>query len=198
MIIPVGYANAAIEVAVVGKVAPVSFNIGIRDLGEVGPQSVALKVAQAAMTDGSICGTDVGTAWSSSYTYNAVNVTYMTDTGPVQASSVINRTGTVTWATCPTNFSVLVQKRTARGGRAGRGRCFFPPSHIQESDVSAIGVIDGPDVEYMQGLWDTFIGELTDLDTQPVLLHNDALLQPDTITHTIVQSLGATQRRRMR
>lgn len=198
MHIPVGYANASFQISINGRIAPTSINVGIADIGEIGPQATATAVAAALMHDDGPAGHGVGVAWSNNFTWDQVNLTYMTDTGPVQATANIGRTGTVNWDTAPSNFAILVRKVTNRGGRAGRGRMFVPAMYVEEDEINQVGVISGTNVTYVQGLFDTFLDEVNSLNTAAVLLHNDALMQPDPIVAFQVQPLGATQRRRMR
>lgn len=96
------------------------------------------------------------------------------------------------------NTSMLIQKITSAGGRAGRGRFYMPGFSEPACDQS--------------GNWTTFIlneistawnGVLSDVSSAfatPVVLHgeNSPLELPSTITSFVCSPVAATQRRRMR
>lgn len=94
--------------------------------------------------------------------------------------------------------SMLVQKRTLTGGRAGRGRMFVPG--IQEDHFDASGQMDGADVTAYNTAWSDFRNALLALDFVPVVLHGDdsPLTTPTVITAFQVSATAATQRRRQR
>lgn len=79
----------------------------------------------------------------------------------------------------------------------GRGRCFLPPIWTGENNVDAAGVITDFDRGQMQALWDSALTALQGSDCPPVLLHADGST-PDSINTWTINSLCATQRRRMR
>lgn len=94
---------------------------------------------------------------------------------------------------------MLASKRTALGGRAGRGRSFLPAP--LEGQVNNAGQLD-----------ETFRGNVEDAlvdmlaavqlqlglgETGVVLLHSDALIDPTQITGTPVETVVATQRNRL-
>lgn len=118
-------------------------------------------------------------------------------TGPAaDASSSTAGTGSNSAASPQVTF--LVHKATLFGGHAGRGRMFIPG--LQESSVNGDGTLDSGTVTALQGGVDDL---LTDLGTAlliPVLLHGagSPLSTPSTITSFTVDSVVATQRRRLR
>jgi len=103
-------------------------------------------------------------------------------------------------ARLPQNCAVLVQKRSALGGRANRGRMYVPGT-LGESVVSDSGSITSAN---LSGQQTAFNNLLTDLDTAfplsitgMVILHSSAL-DPTVVTSLNVQQLISTQRRRLR
>jgi hypothetical protein len=92
----------------------------------------------------------------------------------------------------------LVHKTTSLGGRAGRGRMYLPG--LSEADVGGDGSISETPRALLEADLATFMGDLTSLLLIPVVLHGDEspISLPTAITSLNVDSLAATQRRRMR
>jgi hypothetical protein len=104
----------------------------------------------------------------------------------------------------PQNCALLVQKRTASGGRRNRGRMYLPLLSILEGAVSPIGVIDAASEVDAQArattLWNGLVGG--PFLEQPVILHTalpgESAPIPTGITSFRVAPIIATQRRRLR
>lgn len=99
----------------------------------------------------------------------------------------------------PNNCALLVKKVTIRGGRRGRGRCFYPD--LQQDRVSETGLVGGANLSGYQDAWNDWVTAVEAVTgiVNLVLLHSDAADgDPDTITNWVVQGKIATQRRRMR
>lgn len=96
------------------------------------------------------------------------------------------------------NTAYLIRKLTTAGGRAGRGRFFYPG--VTEANVNDAGIIDSTPLGILQGVWDDFLADLTAADLFPVLLHSagSPISGPNTITALQVDNRVATQRRRLR
>lgn len=135
--------------------------------------------------------------YSSSFSWRGVECTRMTVTGPISAQAGSTTNGTAVFPCPPPQVAYLLQKRTARGGRMGRGRCFLPPIFTDETNVNTAGVISGFDLAALQTLWDNALTALQASDCPPVLLHADGST-PDAITSWQISDLVATQRRRIR
>jgi hypothetical protein len=116
-------------------------------------------------------------------------------TGP-QGDVTAGVTGGLGGTAVPPNTTVLIRKNTGSGGRRGAGRIYMPG--MDEADVSGGGDLTPVRQAAVQGFWDAFETELTAADIGPILLHADAVEPPYTITSFSVQSLTATQRRRLR
>lgn len=119
---------------------------------------------------------------------------------PITLESIQNTgTGSSTNPPLPENCALLVKKVTLRGGRKGRGRCYWPD--VQIAHVGDAGGITGSDLTAYQTAWDDLITAIEGVDgiTSLVLLHSaDEDGDPDVITSWIVQNKIATQRRRLR
>lgn len=98
----------------------------------------------------------------------------------------------------PPNTSMLVQKVTAFGGRAGRGRLFLPG--LPETRLEDTGVFTALWVSSAQTAFDSFLTELDTANLPPVLLHDEGspISTPTPITSFQPVALAATQRQRLR
>ena len=174
-----------------------SFGAGDLDLG--GPRSAGDMATDVyGCTQGST-GLCQASAMIDDYKFLGVSVSFGTSTGDILGQYLATVTGTVSDSCPPSNFSVLVNKSTALGGRRYRGRMFAPPVWINEGAVDSVGLISGSTLSNCATYWDNFYNSLVTADIQPVLLHQGAGAPiPTPITGFQVQALGATQRRRMR
>lgn len=93
---------------------------------------------------------------------------------------------------------ILVHKRTAFGGRSGRGRMYLPLP--QDLGVNENGTLTTTYLTNLQSQVDAFANALENDALNPVLLHNPGapLSVPTPITDWVVDSRIATQRRRNR
>jgi hypothetical protein len=116
------------------------------------------------------------------------------DTGP-QVEVAVNSPGTGSPAEVQPNMSALVQKRTALGGRRNRGRVFWP---VAEDAIDTGGAVDAAVLAVLQAQFDSFFSAIDGLACPLVILHSTGDPTPETVTGLFVQSLAATQRRRLR
>ena len=103
------------------------------------------------------------------------------------------------YAAPPANCAVLVHKRTARGGRRGRGRLFVPWA-ISEGDVDEVGKISTSTVGALQTKFNNLLTQLTTNNVPMVLLHSEGQTPagaPNLVTSLVVDPLISTQRRRL-
>lgn len=109
-----------------------------------------------------------------------------------------NELGLATGDSLPPNVSMLVKKSTAAGGRMNQGRFFVPGA--PEAHATSGGQLSGAFVTDMQNRWTAFHTELEEADMPMILLHSSDAGgdSPRLITSLSVQSLLATQRRRLR
>ncbi len=196
--IPIGYAQAVVGVQLAGRPRPYGITFGVYDpTGIMTPVAIANSVAAALEFNGSLF--DLPEApWSQAYTYLGVSLTYMTDTGPVLAQNPASEVGVNVLAPLPPNVALLARKNTNRGGRKGRGRMFIPPIYIAESNVDALGTIDGASRTLVQNKLNVFMAQMEAGPTDVVLLHEDPSTAPDVVTAIVMESTVATQRRRLR
>lgn len=120
-----------------------------------------------------------------------------TATGPTGINTNVV-SGTDASPGTPANFSYLVHKVTAFGGRAGRGRMYIPG--VDETQVNDAGDIDSTLTDAMTTAMGVFRDELNTADLEPVLLHGEdsPITLPSPITAFVCDGVGGTQRRRMR
>lgn len=130
--------------------------------------------------------------------YMGVAVTEMDETGPVIAVIPEAVTGTVANQQPAPNWSLLVRKRSALGGRRNRGRFFLPPVAQSEASIDQTGTLNGTVTTSEQTRWTAFRTSMISAALPPVILHSTTPFTPAVVTAFEVQSLGATQRRRMR
>lgn len=120
-----------------------------------------------------------------------------TETGPSYEYIEVTEGGDAGLAV-PANTALLVRKVTALGGRAGRGRLYWPG--VRESRVDSGGNVDGTFVTDFQVGWTGLYNDLLVHVAALVVLHgpDSPLSTPTPIEQLILQSRCATQRRRMR
>ncbi len=135
---------------------------------------------------------------SSDWSFLGVQVTEMTDTGELGGQYMNTVTGTGALPAVPPNTAVLINKSTASGGRRNRGRLFVPPVFPSEGNFLASGQINATQLAQLQTWWDGLYGDLNALGLGMVILHENPPFTPTIVTSLEVQSLAATQRRRLR
>lgn len=127
------------------------------------------------------------------------HVAFGTPTGDILGEHNVSVTGTLTDVTITSNCALLVNKSTASGGRANRGRMYLPPLHLNEGAVDAAGNISSSPLAGIQLRLNATLAALAVADWQPVLFHQGVSpAAPTNVTALTAQSLIATQRRRMR
>lgn len=146
-----------------------------------------------------------GARLGNAYTFQGVTLTmahdFTADTIHEWNDPVVGSQGS---PNVPPNCAILVAKRTAFIGRHYRGRMFLPAGHGVESEITDQGTLAGAIVTGMNNDFDSLLGAMGVDSINPVLFHqyDPVLLQepldPTPITALHVQSLLATQRRRLR
>lgn len=192
LMIPPGFGNARFSWSLAGDDRPMGFSIGLATSGAAG----AFQTLADDLADDMIADIPPGVR-SASYAFKGV-VLYVGQDGapPLIFEAPRNSVGTSDTETLPQNCSVLVHKRTATGGRRGRGRMFVPPFRPLENAVGATGVITAAALATIQGWFTTLYGQHTWF-----LLHDNGTLlppAPTAITSFQVDPIIATQRRRLR
>jgi len=171
------------------------------------PAEVTLGVGVAEFPGGpEVAAEEAGDIWAARISPQQNESTILTgvlckfgpnSTGP--AAEVANGTvGTLGGSGVVPNTSVLIKKITSTGGRQGQGRMFMP-GYVEEKILSN-GLITGANLTALQTAFDNFHADLIAADLIPVLLSAEG--SPNPVPRTVsgfqVQSLVATQRRRMR
>lgn len=116
------------------------------------------------------------------------------DIGPAYAGGLPAQ-GAVTGTGSPPNVAFLVEKNTAAGGRANRGRMFLPG--VTESYVTDSGALIPAAVADWQVALDAWLEDL-DTNGSPMVLLHSASSDPTTVASLTIDGRVATQRRRLR
>lgn len=127
-----------------------------------------------------------------------VTTTLMDDTGPVVGEYNQTISGSAAGLGLVPNTALLIKKNTASGGRRNRGRMYVPPVWPPETKVDGNGVIDSGEVTTLQNQYNSAFADLVTNNCPPMLFHSEAPFTATAITGFTVQSLMATQRRRLR
>jgi hypothetical protein len=191
---PPGFSDVSIRFDLAGMARPAYVTFAV-DSSETDPLLTAADVLNAWSFTGSI-----NARLDSNVTVSEITVRQGTDggedlVGVLSATTVGGRAGT----SGPPSVAVLVHKRTARGGRRGRGRMFLPWC-LNTSSVSENGVIQTSDVNTIAASCIVFKDQLAASGSPMVLLHNPgqtAMGPPDLVTTMSVSPLIGTQRRRL-
>lgn len=94
------------------------------------------------------------------------------------------------------NCALLVRKHTNIGGRRGRGRAFMP--FISETELDQGMNVTSAYLTTATSAFAEWLSDMTSIELQPVLLHTHPDDAPNTITNLSIDTLVATQRRRLR
>lgn len=104
--------------------------------------------------------------------------------------------GTFPSEVVPPNTAALVSLSSGLVGRSNRGRIYMP-GVVGEAEVSATGTIEASALTSLQGVINYLGAALGDVSASLVILHS-ATSDPTLVTSAQVQSVVATQRRRLR
>jgi hypothetical protein len=201
VIIPIGYANVALNFQVAGRSRQYAITFGIRpDVGLTNPDGMATLVDGAFTSTGSP-GQSAANILDS-YTYLGVTLTYMSGTGAFPGTHSHVLTGTATAGGMPPNAAYLVRKVTSRGGRQGRGRMYVPPFNLSEISVDSAGFMSPATAANLSNQYEEFRNSMVTAGVTMVLLHDTpksgVLPAPDTVNTLVVEQSVATQKRRIR
>lgn len=181
-----------------GDPEPMVVTLGVETGTEDDPSDLADEIFSLWVNAGTIFEPD---SFSNEYRIGPFIASIMTATGPQIGTGVNFRQGTNAGIdSTPNNCAVLVQKRTARGGRKGRGRMYVPPVWPTEGPIEANGDIQ----VLLHASWQVAMTEfLLSCDSAGhaiVLLHSEeaGAIAPDPVTQLVVSPKLATQRTRMR
>jgi hypothetical protein len=200
--IPLGYADCSLQIRHSALARPSFLTFGVQCSG-VAADAVAEEVFQAICVESS--------------TFNVIFANEVT-LGPVtarvgqdaaEAISVVSSSTPLTGGSAieklSANNAVLVHKRTARGGRRGRGRWFIPWFGA-DADVSEVGIISVGATPPMNTALAGILTRLAANNVPMVLLHSESEPgvehpttpgTPNAVTSMVVDPLIGTQRRRL-
>lgn len=193
-IIPVTGSLVVFRYSLAGDLEPMVTTLGLQEAaGFNGPLCVA-QLLEATQTTG---GIGVGAGIIAPYSFEGVTVYHQTASGFTVFEGNEPALGTAAGSAIPSNCAVLINKVTAQGGRRHRGRFYFPPVHVAESNVDARGQINS--VSFLTSLFNEFYDRLIASSEipPPVVFHSDGSAGT-LITAFSPDSVIATQRKRMR
>lgn len=194
LIIPTGFAQATIPLNHVAVVREAVTTFGV-DSSNAGGDYEGL--ADGIMT---VWEAEVAPILDADVTAGPVELAVGQDGGEnLVAVGSTTSVGNRVISTVSPNVAVLVRKRTARGGRRGRGRMYVPWA-AQDSAVDEAGTINPTEMGLLQGAFADFLTALNANAADMYLLHNEGLSTPgapNLVTTLSVDNLVATQRRRL-
>jgi len=194
-IIPPGYAECSIEHWLTGYLRPAVTTMGVSITGtESGGDNVADHFHQAFIT-AFLDRVDANV------TLRSAKAVIGQDGGDpiVQESSRSNSGNSTRDSTAPA-LALMLTKQTALGGRANRGRMYFPWA-VSDTGVGENGAVQGSTLDNWQASCDEFLEQLTlsvpgPLIDGAVILHSSPSLAPTPITGMVPNPAIRTQRRR--
>lgn len=193
-VIPAGHADVSVQLRLAGLNRPSFITFGM-STPFTEPDLLAEFVAAKVNNTSSLKA-----ILSSSASIADVTVRLSLDGGePLVGSATVNSPGIGNTASPPPNVAVLVHKRTARGGRRGRGRIFLPWC-VHESNIDAAGILNTDGITFTQTAMNAMLTGLADEGNAMVLLHSTGATtpgDPNEVTSLVVQNLVASQRRRL-
>ena len=196
VIIPPGFAQVFFRFRCTGDNEEMLTSIGVRTTGSPpDPSALAVDMADAWLD-----------AWpasdlSNTFTFWGTRVFIGNDGDPIIGETTGTTAGTGSNAALPNNCAILMQKRTALGGRRNRGRCFIPSGYLPEIGVDQAGVIAGGTLTSLSGNASDLFTRLTSggvESDQVVVLHSSSPSTPTPVTALTIAGKIATQRTRMR
>lgn len=194
MTTPPGFADISVEFKYAGFPRSSFITFGV-DPTATDPIVVGTLVAESIATTGSILDLVDNTV-----TMAAIHVALGTD-GAEDIHAVVPRTdsGRSAAINSPNNCALLLHKRTARGGRRGRGRLYLPWS-MQEGAVDENGIVLSTFVTSSQVKASLWLADMITRGVPMVLLHSTGLTTegpPNSVTSLVVDGIVGTQRRRL-
>lgn len=192
-IIPPGYAQVTVPLTHALVTRPAAVIFGVDAGGQPDADLLAVAVQSRFQTN-------ISPQIDSQVVIGPVRVVVGQDGGePTQGATDFTGNGGRSGDAMPPNVAALVRKRTARGGRRGSGRSYFPWM-LSDTDVDDAGRILSARITTINGVLSAFLTGLTADGTDMVLLHSvgtTAPGNPNVVTSYTCDPLVATQRRRL-
>jgi hypothetical protein len=202
LVIPEGYAHVVHSLSWAGDTELMAITYGVKAATVGAPATPA----EIAATCNGAFGTNVMPEMDGIITLVGTEVTWQAD--PLPADPLIGSVsasvagGGTSGSVVPQNTAFLVHKRTATGGRGGRGRFYLPG--VDESAVSDLGIV----ATLVRTDFNTALqAMLDDLNaggfTEGMYVLHDSLgafaaADPYLVTSLTMDTLVSTQRRRLR
>lgn len=194
IIIPDGYGQVTHHFELAGSAKSMSWSHGYKyDGGGDAPGNAEICQEAATGTTGPYHADHMLTGW----TYLGTSTQENQDGVIALGTSPVAIAGTNMGAAAAPNISILLKKGTGIGGRKNQGRAFVPPCFPGENLISITGTIDSDTLVSMQGFYTAYVAGVIAGELTSVILHSEAGA-PTVFTSLIVQSMVATQRRRLR
>jgi hypothetical protein len=195
VVVPLGDAQVAVDYRVNTRTDDmvVTFGVSPTDSG-LDETDIANNVVAALASS----GLSTLANFSNQYTLLGVRVYLRVSGGFALGIVALNNTGTGSFNTVPPQCAMLVQKRSPFGGRANRGRMYWPPCYLNEQTaVGAGGSFSGSDLTTQQTRFSSFRTDLITADI-PMVIHHASGETGTPVSQLVVQGLLATQRSRIR
>lgn len=193
MIIPSGFGQVNLRFSgdIIPTGAEVTFGIDVALVDDT-PAEMAELIRQRLLT------ANIAQNYVNNVTLSSILVKYgPNDIGPsgIVAAAI---QGSKTGDNVAANTACLVNKNTAFGGRAGKGRMYWPGMSAEDIDDS--NLLSSAFATAFATALNNFRTAMATADVGLVLLHDagSPLTIPTPITSFTVQRLVATQRRRLR
>lgn len=191
LVIPVGYAQVTYLFNGAGTPTGAAVTLGLDTDGAMTPEEIG-ELAQIAYNG------NLSAFFDAEFEGENIRVKLGPNATGVSSDVVAPFGGTAVDADPePPNTALLVQKRTALGGRSGRGRSFWPgltSTQVVNGAIAptTVAALDAAFEDFRQN----FIAGLA----IPVLFHDELspVSTPTPIERFAVQGVAATQRRRLR
>lgn len=194
-IIPPGFAECSIEHWLAGYLRPAVTTMGVSITGtETSGQNVAdhfHEAFRAAFQDRIDANVTIRSAKA---------VIGQDGADPVVQESTRTNSGTSTRDSTAPALALMLSKRTALGGRAHRGRMYFPWA-VSDTGVAENGAVQESTLSNWQTSCDNFLDDLNSTVSSPlidgaVVLHSAVSIPPTPITGMSPNPAIRTQRRR--
>ena len=189
-----GYAEVSVRMSNTALVRPAYVVFGV-DPTDTDPLTIAANVISALTGAGTFQG-----LLDSNVTINRVRVSLGTDGAEdIIGDVAVSIPGLVGGSSVAANTALLLHKRTARGGRRGRGRMYVPWA-LPTTNVDEGGTVLAASIAGLQSKASAFLTALNTNTVPMVVLHDPGITAPgppNLVTTLLVDNRVGTQRRRL-
>lgn len=189
-----GYAQIAIQMTHANNPRPAYITFGVQPTS-TDPQVICGQVQTALVGSGGF-----QSSMDSEVQFTEIRCSLGTDGSEDLVGAIASTLAGLNALTSPpSNCAVLVHKRTARGGRRGRGRMYIP-WFVNESSIDEAGLITSSTVTILQSIMNDFLAKLTAQNVPMVVLHDPGKTvqgAPNAVVALTPDKIIGTQRRRL-